>query len=153
MACEYTNTASPVNTFYMGSSPAGVLIECSSCLVLETNKRTSGVLGSEPAWDTGFGDEEILLSKTVFVYLMTELALRFGEVLCWSGVMQWKCIMPLERAVKRGREEGWFINMGYEVSRVEGKLSYIQVVVRGRQNLEVSTVCLKIREIKWRKSM
>lgn len=54
---------------------------------------------------------------------MTELALRFIEVLCWTGVMQWKCIIPLERAVKRGREEGCFINIGSEVSSVEGKLS------------------------------
>lgn len=37
--------------------------------------------------------------------------------------MPWRCITPLERAVKRGREETWFINIGSEVSRVEGKLS------------------------------
>lgn len=42
---------------------------------------------------------------------MTELALRFGEVLCWTGVMQWKCITPLERADERGRKEGCFINI------------------------------------------
>lgn len=53
---------------------------------------------------------------------MTELAMRFGEVLCWTGVMQYKCITPLERAVKRGRGEGCFINMGSEVSSVEDKL-------------------------------
>lgn len=149
MACEYTNTASPVNTFYMGSCPAGVLKECSSCLVLEINKRTSGVLGSEPAWDTGFGDEEILLSKTVFVYHMTEI--WWGSVLEWSNAVE--VHNAFRKGCQRGREEEWFINIGYEVSRVEGKLSYIQVVVRGRQNLEVSTVCLKIREIEWRKSV
>lgn len=54
---------------------------------------------------------------------MTEMALRFGEVLFWTGVMQWRCITPLEKAVKRGREEGCFINIGSEVSSVEGKLS------------------------------
>lgn len=62
---------------------------------------------------------------------MTELALRFGEILCWTGVMQWKCITPLERAVKRGREEGCSISIGSEVSSVDGKLSSIQVVIRG----------------------
>lgn len=60
------------------------------------------------------------MMKPVFVYLMTELALRFGEVLCWTGIMQWKCITPLERVVKR-REEGCFINIGSEVSSVDGK--------------------------------
>lgn len=83
---------------------------------------------------------------------MTELALRFGEVLCWTGVMQWKCITPLERADKRGRKEGCFINIASEVSSVEDTLPYIQVVKRGRQNSEVSPVCLKIRGIKWKKS-
>lgn len=58
----------------------------------------------------------------MFVDLITELAMRFGEVLCWTGVMQCKCITPLERAVKRRREAGCFINIGSEVSNVEDKL-------------------------------
>lgn len=52
---------------------------------------------------------------------MTELSMRFGEVLCWTGVMQCKCITPLERAVKRGGEAECFINLGSEVSNVEDK--------------------------------
>lgn len=27
------------------------------------------------------------MTKPVFVYLMTKLGLRFGEVLCWTGTM------------------------------------------------------------------